>query len=195
MIKWIIDNLNFFSINICVIVGYKSEEIKQYLGNDLIYVFQNQQKGTAHAVQKAESVISNYKDILILPADSPMVSKHSIDKLSVVVGQSTKEVLPGIEQNMSQFSQDLGQTMIQATEKMSQSFDKKSTEADEAGKWQVRSVIELQALNTSIKKLIKESDEQTQKNSDHNKRLIYTLKNLLDKDSALGHPREKLKVI
>jgi chorismate mutase len=73
--------------------------------------------------------------------------KNSIDKLSVVVGESSKEVLPGIEQNMSQFSDDLGQTMIQATEKMSQSFEKKSTEADEAGKWQVRSVIELQELN------------------------------------------------
>ena len=77
---------------------------------------------------------------------------------------------------MSQFSEDLGQTMIQATEKMSQSFEKKSTEADESGKWQVRSVIELQELNNSIKKLIKESDEQTQQNSDHNKILIYTLK-------------------
>jgi len=108
---------------------------------------------------------------------------NMIDKLAISVGDSTKEVLPEIEQNMSQFSENLGKTMLEATEKMSQSFEKKSVEADESGKWQVRSVIELQELNTNIKKLLKESDDQTQQLSDNNKRLIFTLKTLLEKES------------
>ena len=122
--------------------------------------------------------------------------KSSLDKLSVVIGQSTKEVLPGIEQNMSQFSEDLGKTMIEATEKMSKSFEKKSSEADEAGKWQVRSVIELQELNNSIKKLIKEADNQSQNLSDNNKKLIFTLKQLLENDTKEKPlEEEKLKVV
>lgn len=120
---------------------------------------------------------------------------NAIDKLTLTVGETTKEVVPGIEQNMSQFSENLGKTMLEATEKMSQSFEKKSTEADEAGKWQVRSVIELQELNTNIKKLLKESDIQSQLLTDNNKRLIYTLKNLLDENSDLEDHQKKLKVI
>jgi|GEM_PF-2280912 len=120
---------------------------------------------------------------------------NAIDKLSLTVGETTKEVVPGIEQNMSQFSENLGKTMLEATEKMSQSFEKKSKEADEAGKWQVRSVIELQELNTNIKKLLKESDIQSQLLSDNNKRLIYTLKNLLDENSDLKDHQKKLKII
>ncbi|MBC8197376.1 MAG: hypothetical protein H8E60_05775 [Candidatus Marinimicrobia bacterium] len=112
--------------------------------------------------------------------------KHSINKFTLTVGESTKEVVPSIEQNMSQFSENLGKTMLEATEKMSQSFEKKSTEADEAGKWQVRSVIELQELNTNIKKLLKESDNQTQQITDNNKRLIYTLKHLLEDKAKIN---------
>jgi len=144
---------------------------------------------------KSKSMDKKFKQFMSIIAENNDELKQSLDKLSVVVGQSSKEMLPGIEQNMSQFSQDLGQTMIQATEKMSQSFDKKSTEADESGKWQVRSVIELQELNNSIKKLIKESDFQTQQNSDNNKKLIYTLKNLLEQNSGMEQIKEKLKVI
>jgi len=82
MIKWLADTLRLFPfIDICVIIGYEGEKIKKYLGSDLIYVFQNQQKGTGHAVQKAQSVIEKYKNVLIFPADAPMVSAESIQKL------------------------------------------------------------------------------------------------------------------
>lgn len=137
-----------------------------------------------------------FKQFMSILTENNEELKQSIDKLSVVVGQSSKEVLPGIEQNMNKFSEDLGKTMIEATEKMSESFDKKSSEADEAGKWQVRSVIELQELNNSIKKLLKEADNQNQNISDNNKKLIYTLKQLLE-DSPTETPQEeeKLKVV
>ena len=82
MIGWIVDTLKLFPfIDICIIVGYKSSEIKAFLGDDFIYVYQNKQKGTADAVKMAIDVISRYQDTLILPSDSPMISKYSIDKL------------------------------------------------------------------------------------------------------------------
>jgi hypothetical protein len=144
---------------------------------------------------QSKSMDKKFKQFMSIIAENNDELKQSLDKLSVAVGQTTKEVLPGIEQNMSQFSQDLGQTMVEATEKMSKSFDKKSVEADEAGKWQVRSVIELQELNNSIKKLIKKSDNQTQQFSDNNKKLIFTLKQILENNSTDDHKEEKLKVV
>ena len=82
MIKWIVSTLkDFLFIDICVIVGYKAEMIKDYLGKDLIYVLQKNQKGTAHAVKKAQKIISKYKHVLILPSDAPMISSKSIQQL------------------------------------------------------------------------------------------------------------------
>lgn len=144
---------------------------------------------------QSKSMDKKFKQFMSIIAENNDELKQSLDKLSVAVGQTTKEVLPGIEENMSQFSQDLGKTMLKATETMSESFDKKSTEASEAGKWQVRSVIELQELNNSIKKLIKESDNQTQQFSDNNKKLIFTLKQILENNSTDDHKEEKLKVV
>ena len=82
MIKWIVSTLkDFLFIDICVIVGYKAEMIKDYLGKDLIYVLQKNQKGTAHAVKKAQKIISKYKHVLIFPSDAPMISSKSIQRL------------------------------------------------------------------------------------------------------------------
>ena len=82
MIEWITDTLKLFPfIDICIIVGYKSSEIKSYLGDNFIYVHQYTQKGTADAVKQAADLISKYKNILILPSDAPMLSKHSINTL------------------------------------------------------------------------------------------------------------------
>jgi len=82
MIKRILATLKFLSfIDICVIVGHKAEKIKKSLGNDISYVLQKNQKGTAHAVKKAQKIISKYQNILILPSDAPMISSKSIQQL------------------------------------------------------------------------------------------------------------------
>ena len=136
-----------------------------------------------------------FKEFIKIIHETNEELKESLDKLTVIVAESSKEVLPGIEQNMSSFSQELGQTMLEATEKMSKSFEKKSAEADEAGKWQVRSVIELQEMNQSIKKLIKEADNQSQNMTDNNKKLIFALKSLLNKEDISRIKKENLEVI
>lgn len=136
-----------------------------------------------------------FKEFIKIIHETNEELKESLDKLTLIVAESSKEVLPGIEQNMSSFSQELGQTMLEATEKMSKSFEKKSAEADEAGKWQVRSVIELQEMNQSIKKLIKEADNQSQNITDNNKKLIFALKSLLNKEDISRIKKENLEVI
>ena len=55
MIKRIVNTLKFLSfIDICVIVGYNADKIKKLLGDEVSYVLQKNQKGTGHAVKKAQ---------------------------------------------------------------------------------------------------------------------------------------------
>jgi len=53
-----------------IIVGYKSELIKKTLKNKkLIFVLQEKQLGTGHAILCAKKYLKNYKDILVLGGD------------------------------------------------------------------------------------------------------------------------------
>ena len=82
MIKRIVNTLNLLSfIDICVIVGHNADKIKRSLGYEVSYVLQKNQKGTGHAVKKAQNIISKYKNIFILPSDAPMISSKSIQRL------------------------------------------------------------------------------------------------------------------
>ena len=82
MVKRIITTLKVLSfIDICVIVGHKAEKIKQSLGDEITYVLQENQKGTGHAVKKAQEIVSKYQNIFILPSDAPMISSKSIQQL------------------------------------------------------------------------------------------------------------------
>ena len=66
-----------------VVVGYKSEEVKSYLGERAEYVKQKEQLGTGHAVKVTEgSVDSEIKYIAILYGDMPLVSAETIERLA-----------------------------------------------------------------------------------------------------------------
>lgn len=84
MLKWVLDTLNLAEItSVCIVTGYKSEVVVDYL-NTLATpyktVFQNEQKGTAHAVLTAKNfLLENIdKDVLVLNGDSPFIDKKTI---------------------------------------------------------------------------------------------------------------------
>jgi bifunctional UDP-N-acetylglucosamine pyrophosphorylase/glucosamine-1-phosphate N-acetyltransferase len=65
-----------------VVIGYKSEMIKDVLGKRVIYALQEEQKGTGHAVTFAFSqLLPTTERILVLYADQPFVSKETIKKI------------------------------------------------------------------------------------------------------------------
>lgn len=84
MLKWVLDALNLAEItSVCVVTGYKSELVVDYLNTlptSYKTVLQKEQKGTAHAVLTAKDfLLENIdKDVLILNGDSPFIDKKTI---------------------------------------------------------------------------------------------------------------------
>ncbi|MFC2017005.1 bifunctional sugar-1-phosphate nucleotidylyltransferase/acetyltransferase [Chloroflexota bacterium] len=60
--------------NIVLVVGYRKEQVFDYIGSgeqfgvDIVYITQEKQLGTAHALAQAKTVIKN--DFLVLPGDN-----------------------------------------------------------------------------------------------------------------------------
>ena len=68
--------------DVALVVGYGYKEIKKHLGNKVKYVYQKEQKGTAHAVLQAKEALDwKGKNIFIFVGDSPLISSKTIKKL------------------------------------------------------------------------------------------------------------------
>ncbi len=83
MIEYIIDALNDANIyDICVVTGYKKEEIMNTLKDKVIYSFQPILNGTAGALI---STVPYFKEkegyMIIIPGDMPFIDKEIIDIL------------------------------------------------------------------------------------------------------------------
>lgn len=65
-----------------LVVGYKKEEVIKHIGDKAIYVVQEEQLGTGHAVKVTEkSIPDNIKNILVLYGDAPSVTGAMIANL------------------------------------------------------------------------------------------------------------------
>ena len=75
ILQYVIESLAQNGIrNIVLVVGYRKEQIFDYIGSgeqlgvDIVYITQERQLGTAHALAQAKAVIKN--DFLVLPGDN-----------------------------------------------------------------------------------------------------------------------------
>ena len=65
-----------------LIVGYKSNKIRELIGDKIEYVEQKEQLGTAHAVLQTKKLLSDFKgDVLILSGDAPFLTVKTLKKL------------------------------------------------------------------------------------------------------------------
>jgi bifunctional UDP-N-acetylglucosamine pyrophosphorylase/glucosamine-1-phosphate N-acetyltransferase len=65
-----------------IVVGHQSENVRASMGEDFEYVLQAEQKGTGHAVQMAEALLSDWNGpVLVLPGDAPLVSGYLLQQL------------------------------------------------------------------------------------------------------------------
>ncbi len=66
-----------------VVVGHRGEEVIAFFGDKARPVWQNEQKGTGHAVMVARDALSasNSKHVVVLFADQPLISPDSLKKL------------------------------------------------------------------------------------------------------------------
>lgn len=83
MISYVIDAVTEAgATDICVITGYKHEEVEAYLADGIKTALQQPQLGTGHAVMQATDFIKEHKDdqILILNGDGPLMDAETINK-------------------------------------------------------------------------------------------------------------------
>lgn len=74
-----------------VVVGYQKELVMSHIGDRAVYVVQDQQLGTGHAVQITESAIpESVTDVLVLFADSPAVTSAMVANLAMTHIKSGK---------------------------------------------------------------------------------------------------------
>lgn len=96
MVEYVISAVKEAGVQeICLIVGYKSEEVKSAVTSQVSYVFQAEQLGTGHAVKCASDFIGESGDVLVLCGDTPLITgktlkeaidyhKESQDKMTVI---------------------------------------------------------------------------------------------------------------
>ena len=71
--------------SVCVIVGYKADEVKAAISQSVTdvsvdYALQEEQLGTGHAVKCASDFIGKEGDVIILCGDTPMVTGDTLKK-------------------------------------------------------------------------------------------------------------------
>ncbi len=66
---------------VCVIVGYKADEVKESIDEEVRYVLQTEQLGTGHAVLCAADFIKEEGDVMILCGDTPLITGETLRKL------------------------------------------------------------------------------------------------------------------
>lgn len=84
MISYVIDQAKeILSDHIIIIVGYKKElVINEVNDNNIIYVTQEPQLGTGHAVMQTKDLLYSYKgDILVLMGDAPLISCVALNEI------------------------------------------------------------------------------------------------------------------
>ncbi len=83
LIDYVLDNINFIrKENTTIVVGYKSELVKNHVNAEFKFVIQEEQLGTGHAVKVTEKDFENYSGpILVVYGDMPLFKKETYQKL------------------------------------------------------------------------------------------------------------------
>lgn len=83
MVQHVIDQLNALQLQeIITIVGHGAEQVQEQIGDDSRFMIQEEQLGTGHAVQQAESVLSGQKGTtLVVCGDTPLLTSDTLEAL------------------------------------------------------------------------------------------------------------------
>ncbi|HHT44867.1 MAG TPA: bifunctional UDP-N-acetylglucosamine diphosphorylase/glucosamine-1-phosphate N-acetyltransferase GlmU [Fastidiosipila sp.] len=64
------------------VVGYRQEQVRQLLGEDVVFVLQEKALGTGHAVMQAESFLNGREGAcIIVSGDAPLIRSETLTKL------------------------------------------------------------------------------------------------------------------
>lgn len=80
LVCWVADTLREVgALEQVYIVGYKQEEVRAVLGEDVAFVLQEKQLGTGHAVMQAAPFLEGRNGCtIVLPGDAPMITAQTL---------------------------------------------------------------------------------------------------------------------
>jgi bifunctional UDP-N-acetylglucosamine pyrophosphorylase/glucosamine-1-phosphate N-acetyltransferase len=80
LVKWVYQSAKNAGIDDRVIVvGHKAQEVKEKLGDEILYAFQDKQLGTGHAVMQAQEYFANKEGyVIVLYGDTPLVTSETL---------------------------------------------------------------------------------------------------------------------
>lgn len=78
---------------IVLVVGYGSEKLEEYFGDQVKYAYQREQLGTGHAVMMAMDFVSDEDEVVITYGDTPLIDKASFVALEEKKAQGYGAVL------------------------------------------------------------------------------------------------------
>ncbi|MBP1932459.1 bifunctional UDP-N-acetylglucosamine diphosphorylase/glucosamine-1-phosphate N-acetyltransferase GlmU [Ammoniphilus resinae] len=83
MVQHIVDKLKSISVDeIAVVVGHGADAVKQQLGSDINYAFQEQQLGTAHAVLMCKNLLKDkVGTTIVVTGDTPLIKEETLKGL------------------------------------------------------------------------------------------------------------------
>ena len=83
MVEHVLTNVKNAGVNqIVTIVGHGAEDVKETLGNQSLYSYQEEQLGTAHAVKMANEHLKEVEGTtLVVCGDTPLITAHTLQKL------------------------------------------------------------------------------------------------------------------
>ncbi len=81
LIKWVYSSAVLAGINkIVTVVGNKAEQVKECLGDDVVYAMQSEQLGTGHAALCAMPELSDDGCVIVLSGDVPLITEETLRK-------------------------------------------------------------------------------------------------------------------
>ncbi|HEY7213557.1 MAG TPA: NTP transferase domain-containing protein, partial [Thermoanaerobaculia bacterium] len=84
LLAWVVDAARAAGCErILVVVGHGQERVREEIkGPDLVWVLQEEQKGTGHALAQVEGEVGGEATLLVLSGDVPLVTPASIEPLA-----------------------------------------------------------------------------------------------------------------
>ena len=76
ILSWIMDGFKDHNTDLAVIINPKDKNYFKSYNSDVIFIYQENPKGTGHAVMQASHILKQYEYIYVFVGDSPFVDKN-----------------------------------------------------------------------------------------------------------------------
>ena len=81
IISWIIDAFTENKVDVGVVINPKDKNYFQKYSNKITFIYQNEPKGTGHAVIKSKKIINDYDYTFVFMGDNPFVGNDIIKNM------------------------------------------------------------------------------------------------------------------